>query len=84
MILIYGDLQQWEAMSAEQQRTHDGAQAAFSAAAAPKIIGGKGLEQASPATTLRPVLPDAWSPRTGLSSKPRRCSAVTTYSKPPT
>jgi hypothetical protein len=53
MILIYGDAQQWDAMSTEQQRAHDAAHVAFRAAAGPKVIGGEELELAPMATSLR-------------------------------
>jgi hypothetical protein len=53
MILIYGDAQQWEAMTPEQREAHGAAHAAFSAAAGSKIIGGEELELAPMATTLR-------------------------------
>jgi hypothetical protein len=53
MILIYGDAQQWDAMSAQQRRAHDAAHAAFSAAAGSAIVGGEELELAPMATTLR-------------------------------
>jgi hypothetical protein len=53
MILIYGDPQQWDAMSPRQQQAHDAAHAAFSAAAGSTIIGSEELEQAPMATTLR-------------------------------
>jgi hypothetical protein len=53
MILIYGDAQQWDAMSPEQQRAHDAAHAAFRTVAGSKIIGGQELELAPMATTLR-------------------------------
>src|SRR4029453_12897867 len=53
MILIYGDAQQWEGMSQEQRQAHDAAHAAFSAAAASKILGGEELELSPMATSLR-------------------------------
>jgi hypothetical protein len=53
MILIYGDPQQWEAMSAEQEKAHAAAHAAFNAAGGSKITGGGELELAPMATTLR-------------------------------
>jgi hypothetical protein len=53
MILIYGDAQQWDAMTPEQQRAHDAAHATFTAAAGSRIIGGEELELAPMATTLR-------------------------------
>jgi hypothetical protein len=53
MILIYGDAQQWDAMSPDQREAHSAAHAAFSAAAGSKIIGTAELELAPMATTLR-------------------------------
>jgi hypothetical protein len=52
-ILIYGDPQQWAAMSPEQQQAHDAAHAAFNAAAGSKIVDGAQLELATMATTVR-------------------------------
>lgn len=53
MILIYGDDQQWSAMSPQEQRAHDAAHVAFRNAAGAAIIGGEELESATVATTLR-------------------------------
>jgi hypothetical protein len=53
MILIYGDPQQWEAMSEQEQQAHDVAHAAFNAVAGSKLIGGAELESVVAATTLR-------------------------------
>jgi hypothetical protein len=53
LILIYGDEQQWDAMTAEQRKELEAAHAAFSAAAGSRILGGHELELASMATTLR-------------------------------
>src|SRR5882724_6621290 len=53
MILIYGDAQQWDSMSPEQQRAHDAAHVAFSAAAGSRIISTEELELAPMATSLR-------------------------------
>jgi hypothetical protein len=53
MILIYGDDQQWAAMSPEESQAHNAAHAAFSAAAGAAIVGGEELEPAPTATTLR-------------------------------
>jgi hypothetical protein len=53
MILIYGDAQQWGAMSPEQREAHDAAHAAFSTKAGSKIVGGQELELATMATSLR-------------------------------
>jgi hypothetical protein len=53
MLLIFGDAQEWDAMSPEQAEAHDAAHQAFSVAAGSKIIGGGALELAATATTLR-------------------------------
>jgi hypothetical protein len=53
MILIYGDPQQWDAMSAQQRQAHDAAHGAFNAAADSRVIGGEQLESPSMATALR-------------------------------
>ena len=53
MILIYGDAQQWDAMTAEQWTAHDAAHAAFAAKAGTRIIDGRQLETAPTATSLR-------------------------------
>lgn len=53
MLLMYGDAQQWEAMSPEEAKAHDAAHAAFGAAAGSRIIGGAELELAPSATTVR-------------------------------
>jgi hypothetical protein len=53
MLLIYGDAQQWDAMTPEQAKAHDAAHASFRAAAGSKIVGGEELELAPMATTLR-------------------------------
>lgn len=53
MLLIYGDTQQWEAMTPEQAKAQDAAHAAFSAVAGARIVGGEELEPAPMATTLR-------------------------------
>ena len=53
MLLIYGDDQQWEAMTPEQAKVHDAGHAAFRAAAGSRIVGGEELELASVATSLR-------------------------------
>ena len=53
MILIYGDAQQWAAMTDDQKTAHDAAHAAFAAAAGPRIVGGQELESATMATSLR-------------------------------
>jgi hypothetical protein len=53
MLLIYGDAQQWDAMTPEQAKAHDAAHASFRAAADSKIVGGEELELAPMATTVR-------------------------------
>ncbi|MGC4876004.1 YciI family protein [Micromonospora sp. DT43] len=53
MILIYGDAQQWDAMTDEQWKAHDAAHEAFVAKAGTQIIDGQQLEMAPTATTLR-------------------------------
>jgi hypothetical protein len=53
MLLIYGDAQQWDAMTPEQAEAHDAAHGSFRAAAGSKIVGGEQLEPAPVATTLR-------------------------------
>jgi hypothetical protein len=53
MILIFGDDQQWDAMTPEQVAAHHGVHAEFRAAAGSAIVGGEQLVAASTATTLR-------------------------------
>jgi hypothetical protein len=53
LILIYGDDQQWAAMSPQEQRELDEGHRAFQAAAGSAIVGGDQLEPASMATSLR-------------------------------
>ncbi|WP_129667819.1 YciI family protein [Phytoactinopolyspora endophytica] len=53
MILIYGDDQQWGAMSPEQRDAHEAAHAAFRTDAGSRIAGGEELELATTATSLR-------------------------------
>lgn len=53
LILIYGDAQEWEAMTAEERAALEAAHAAFAAAAGSRILGGEELELAPMATTLR-------------------------------
>jgi hypothetical protein len=53
LILIYGDEQQWAAMSPQEQQKIDEAHRAFSAAAGQAILDGQELEPAMTATTLR-------------------------------
>ena len=58
MLLIYGDEEQWGALTPEQRRAHDAAHAGFRAAAGDRIIGGAELEPAPVATTLRAGVDD--------------------------
>ena len=53
MILIYGDAEQWDAMTDEQWKAHDAAHAAFVEKAGTQIIDGQQLEMAPTATSLR-------------------------------
>jgi hypothetical protein len=53
MLLIFGDAQQWGAMTAEQWEAHNAAHRSFKAAAGSKIVGSWVLEPPSMATTLR-------------------------------
>jgi hypothetical protein len=53
MLLIFGDAQQWAAMTPEQGKAHDAAHQEFQAAAGTRITGGGALELAPMATTLR-------------------------------
>ena len=53
VVLIYGDPQQWDAMTPEQWKTHDAAHQAFADAAGTKVLGGEQLRDPSVATTLR-------------------------------
>jgi hypothetical protein len=53
MILIYGDEQQWDAMTAEERQALEAAHATFRSAAGPRILSGEELALASTATTLR-------------------------------
>lgn len=53
MLLIFGDAQQWAAMTDEQWEAHNAAHESFKAAAGSKIVGTWVLEPASMATTLR-------------------------------
>jgi len=53
LLLIYGDEQRWNAMSADEMRAHDAAHVAFSAAAGTRIINGEELESPSKARSLR-------------------------------
>jgi hypothetical protein len=53
MVLIYGDAQQWDAMTDEQWKAHDAAHEAFTAEAGSRIIDGRQVEPASAAVSLR-------------------------------
>lgn len=53
MLLIYGDAQEWAAMTDDQRKAHDEAHQAFQAAAGSRILGGQELEWATMATSLR-------------------------------
>jgi len=53
LILLYGDEQQWDAMSPEEVEKHHAAHAEFSAAAGSAILGGAELQPSSTATSLR-------------------------------
>ena len=53
LLLIFGDAQQWDAMSSDEAKAHDAAHAAFAAAAGAKVLGGAELEPAPTATTVR-------------------------------
>lgn len=53
LLLIYGNEQRWDAMSADEMRAHDAAHVAFAAAAGKRIINGEELESPSRARTLR-------------------------------
>jgi hypothetical protein len=53
MVLIYGEAQQWAAMSAEQREAHHAAHGAFIAKAGARILRGAELELAPMATSLR-------------------------------
>jgi hypothetical protein len=53
VLLIYGDEQQWDAMTPEQWTAHGAAHEAFRAAAGERAGAGAQLEAAATATTLR-------------------------------
>ncbi|WP_206061629.1 YciI family protein [Nonomuraea basaltis] len=53
MILIFGDEQQWAAMSPAEQQKKDEAHQAFRATAGPAVLAGEELEPAPMATSLR-------------------------------
>ncbi len=54
MILIYGDEQRWDAMSAEEMRRIDEGHETFRAKAGAKIVSSGQLESSAKAVTLRP------------------------------
>jgi hypothetical protein len=53
LLLIYGDDEQWSAMTPEQSAKHDAAHRAFTAAAGSRILGAEELELAPAAVTMR-------------------------------
>ncbi|MFD0480588.1 YciI family protein [Nonomuraea thailandensis] len=53
LLLIYGDEQLWQAMSAEEIKNLQEGHAAFAAAAGDAILGGHELEPSITATSLR-------------------------------
>jgi hypothetical protein len=53
LLLIYGDAEQWAAMSPEQSKAHGEAHMAFTAAAGTKILGAEELELVPAAVTMR-------------------------------
>ncbi|MFD4638295.1 YciI family protein [Lentzea sp. NPDC058436] len=53
MILIYGDAEQWDAMTDEQWKAHNAGHAAFVAKAGARFLDGQQLEPAPVATSLR-------------------------------
>lgn len=53
LILIYGDAQRWETMTAQERKELEAAHADFRAAAGRRILDGQELELAPMATTLR-------------------------------
>ncbi|MEV4708468.1 YciI family protein [Actinoplanes sp. NPDC049316] len=53
LILIYGDEQQWDAMTPEQRENHHAAHVAFRDAAGPGVLGGGKLQRTATATSLR-------------------------------
>ncbi|HEY3607348.1 MAG TPA: YciI family protein [Pseudonocardiaceae bacterium] len=65
MILIYGDAQEWDAMSTTQEQAHHAAHAAFRAKAGAQVIGGEELELSTMATTLRMATDDRVSTTDG-------------------
>ncbi|HEY3437716.1 MAG TPA: YciI family protein [Actinotalea sp.] len=53
LVLIYGDEQQWDARTPDEQETNHAGHRAFAAAAGVRVVGGEQLEASSTATTLR-------------------------------
>ncbi|HEX7301473.1 YciI family protein [Lentzea sp.] len=53
MILIYGDAEQWDAMTAEQWDAHNAGHGAFVGKAGARVLDGRQLETAPTATSLR-------------------------------
>ncbi|MGF1661785.1 MAG: YciI family protein [Kineosporiaceae bacterium] len=53
MILIYGDAQQWGAMTDEQWEANHAGHEAFAAKAGARVLDGRQLEPAPTATSLR-------------------------------
>jgi hypothetical protein len=53
MLLIYGNYEQWNAMSPEQSEAHMAAHGAFQATAGTKLVDGAQLAPESMATTVR-------------------------------
>jgi hypothetical protein len=53
LVLIYGDEQQWAAMSTDERKKLDAAHRSFSEAAGARVLGAAELEPAAVATTLR-------------------------------
>src|SRR5262245_25390851 len=47
VILIFGDPQQWDAMSPEQQKLHDAGHVAFNQAAGTGVVGGEELQRSA-------------------------------------
>ncbi|SES35155.1 Uncharacterized conserved protein [Lentzea xinjiangensis] len=53
MILIYGDAEQWAAMTEEQWQAHHAGHGAFMAKAGARLLDGQQLEATTAATSLR-------------------------------
>jgi hypothetical protein len=53
VILIYGDAQQWDAMTGDERKALEAAHQAFAAAAGSRIIDGYELTSAPVATSIR-------------------------------